>query len=168
MSSAEDGKPEKERFRMSEANTEALLAAIQDGKPWIDRFTKKDYPRAFADYRERFGPAYREAVLAAGEEGLPALAEALLDGLAAGWARRKPWNRSVARVNDKQVIVCYLSPMLLEDPLCAPLAGALRDGWAARWPKEAYRIAGAEKLQKGFRASIFGIPLPSGGGEDDD
>lgn len=144
---------------MSKWNTEALLAAVRNGKPWIDRFTKAGYGKALQEYRERFGSAYREAVSAAGEEGLNDLAEALLDGLEADWAKEKPWNRSVARINDKQVIVCYLSPMLLEDPLCAPLAERLREVWAARRPKEAYRIATAAKLQKGFRPTIFGIPL---------
>ena len=153
---------------MSSENITALLAGVQNGKTWIDRFTGKDYQRALEEYRQRFGPAYREAVLAAGESGVPALAEALLDGLAEGWAKQRPWNRSVARINDKQVIVCYLSPVLLEDPLCVPLAEALRDGWARRWPKEAYRIAEAKKLQKGFRPTFLGIPLPSGGGEEDE
>lgn len=153
---------------MNIENIEALLAAIQDGKPWISRFTGKEYDKAFQEYQERFAPLYREAVLSAGEEGLTSLAEALLDGLAAGWARQKPWNRSLIQMNDKQMIVCYLSPMLLEDPLCAPLAEKLREGWAARWPKDAYRSAPLAKLRKGFRPSLFGIPLPFGGAEDDD
>ena len=153
---------------MSEGNTGPLLAAVQNGKAWIDRFTRKDYTRALEEYRERFGPAYREAALAAGENGVPALAEALLDGLAKGWAEQRPWNRSMVRMIDKQMIVFYLSPVLLEDPVCAPLAEALQKVWASRWPKEAYRIAGAEKIQKGFRPTIFGIPLPVGGSDGDE
>lgn len=154
---------------MSEINTAALLAAIQDGKPWLDRFTgKKEYDKAYQDYRERYAPAYREAALAAGEEGLEAVAEALLDGLAEGWARRRLWNRSLAQINDKQLIVCYLSPMLLEDPVCAPLAEELRKGWAARWPKEAYQTASVTKLRKGFRTTIMGIPLYGSKIEEDE
>lgn len=153
---------------MSNGNTAALLAAIQDGKSWLDRFNRKDYDRAFQEYRERFGPLYREAALSAGEEGLAALAAAVLDGLAAGWAGQRPWNRSLAQLNDKQVIVCYLSPMLLEDPACAALEEALREGWAARWPKDAYRAAPLAKLRKGFRPSFLGIPLPFGNREDDE
>lgn len=153
---------------MDQGNTAALLAAIQDGKSWLDRFNRKDYDRAFQEYRERFGPLYREAALSAGEEGLAALAATLLDGLAAGWARQRPWNRSLAQLNDKQVIVCYLSPMLLEDPACAALEEALREGWAARWPKDAYQAAPLAKLRKGFRPSFLGIPLPFGNREDDE
>lgn len=138
----------------------ALLAAIQDGKSWLDRFTGKDYDEAYREYRERYAPMYREAALSAGEEGLEAVAGSLLDGLAEGWARRRLWNRSLAQINDKQLIVCYLSPMLLEDPVCAPLAEELRKGWAARWPREAYRTASQSKLRKGFRPTLLGIPLP--------
>lgn len=153
---------------MSDVNTAALLAAIQDGKPWLDRFNGKEYDKAYQDYCERYAPLYREAALSAGEEGLPALAEVLLDSFAEGWARQKPWNRSLARINDKQLIVCYLSPMLLEDPVCAPLAEELQKGWAARWPKEAYQTAPLSKIRKGFRPTFLGIPLPGARAEDDD
>lgn len=153
---------------MSCVNVERLLAAIQDGKPWLDRFTGKEYNQAFGEYRERFAPLYREAVLSAGEEELAALAEVLLDGLAEGWAEQRPWNRSLARMNDKQVLVCYLSPMLMEDPACAVLAEKLREGWAERWPKEAYQTASREKIRKGFRPSLWGFPLPFGSREDED
>ena len=143
---------------MSEVNTAPLLPAIQDGKVWISRFTGKEYDKAFQEYCARFAPLYREALLSAGEAA--ALAEPLLDGIAGGWARQKFWNRSVALMNDKQMIVCYLSPMLLEDPFCAPLAEALQTGWAARWPKEAYSVAPLAKLRRGFRPTFLGITLP--------
>ena len=153
---------------MSEVKAETLLSAIQDGKVWMARFTGKEYDKAYQDYRARYGPLFREAALADGEEGIEAVAEVLLDGLAEGWARQKPWNRSLALMNDKQMIVCYLSPMLLEDPVCAPLEKKLREGWAARWPKEAYRAAPLEKIRKGFRPTFLGIALPFGGGEDEE
>lgn len=145
---------------MSDANIAALLAAIQDGKPWLDRFTRQEYDKAYQEYRERCAPLYREAALSAGEDGLEALAGSLLDGLAEGWAGQKPWNRSMARLNDRQIVACYLTPMLLEDPVCAPLAAALQKGWAARWPKEAYHAAPLSRIQKGFRPTFLGIPLP--------
>ena len=150
---------------MREVNVEALLGAVQDGKPWLARFTGKEYGRALQDYRDQYGPLFREAALADGEEA--ALADVLLDGLAEGWRRQRPWNRSLAKVEDRQMLVCFLSPMLLEDPVCAPLAERLQAGWAARWPKDAYQVAPAERLQKGFRASIFGIPLPNWREEED-
>ena len=99
---------------------------------------------------------------------MEALAEVLLDGLAEGWKRQKPWNRSLAMMEDKQMIVCFLGPVLMEDPACAPLEEKLREGWAARWPKEAYKPASLEKIRKGFRPTFLGITLPFGGNEDDE
>ena len=32
---------------MREVNIETLLSAIQDGKPWMARFTGKEYDRAY-------------------------------------------------------------------------------------------------------------------------
>ena len=153
---------------MSEVKAETLLSAIQDGKPWLARFTGKEYDKAYEEYRARYAPLFREAALADGEEGIEALAEVLLDGLAEGWKRQKPWNRSLAQMEDKQMIVCFLSPVLMEDPVCAPLAETLRQGWAARWPKEAYQAAPLEKIRKGFRPTFLGITLPFGGGDDDE
>ena len=92
----------------------------------------------------------------------------LLDGLAEGWKRQKPWNRSLAMLNDKQMIVCFLGPMLMEDPVCAPLEEKLREGWAARWPKEAYKTPSLAKLRKGFRPTFLGITLPFGGGDEEE
>lgn len=153
---------------MSEVKAETLLAAIQDGKPWLARFTGKEYDRAYQEYREQYGPLFREAALAGGEEGIEALVEVLLDGLAEGWARQRPWNRSLAQMNDKQMIVCFLGPMLSEDPVCAPLERRLREGWAARWPREAYRAASLEKIRRGFRPTFLGIALPFGGNGDEE
>lgn len=153
---------------MSEVSAETLLAAIQDGKPWLARFTGKEYEKAYQEYRAKYAPLFREAVLADGEEGVEALAETLLDGLAEGWKRQKPWNRSLAMLNDKQMIVCFLSPVLMEDPACAPLEERLREGWAARWPKEAYRAASQEKIRKGFRPTFLGISLPFGGDDGEE
>ena len=151
---------------MSEVNMEALLSAIQDGKPWLSRFTGKAYDQAYQEYRARYAPLFREAVLSGGEEETAALAEVLLDGLAEGWKRQRPWNRPLAQMEDKQMLVCYLGPVLLEDPVCAPLEAKLREGWAARWPKEAYQAASLAKIRKGFRPSFLGIPLPFGGQDD--
>lgn len=151
---------------MREVNIETLLSAIQDGKPWMARFTGKEYDRAYQEYRAKYAPLFREA--ADGEEGVEALAEVLLDGLAEGWKRQKPWNRSLAMMEDKQMIVCFLGPVLMEDPACAPLEEKLREGWAARWPKEAYKPASLEKIRKGFRPTFLGITLPFGGQDDDE
>lgn len=143
--------------------TDALLAAIQTDRAWLDRFTRREYGKAFKAYKEQFAPAYLEAVRAREEDpdALGALAEELLDGLEAGWRRRHFWNRGAVKVNEKQMLVDFLSPMLLdlEEPGCEQLAERLRQGWEARWPRDAYRTATYAQLQNGFRNSILGIDL---------
>ena len=59
---------------MREVSAETLLAAIQDGKPWLARFTRKEFDKAYQEYRERYAALFREAALADGEEGIEALA----------------------------------------------------------------------------------------------
>lgn len=143
---------------------EALSPAVQEGGIYLERFTRKKYAAAFREYTERFGPLYVEAVR---ECGLAQVAEALLDVLEEGWMRQRIWNRSAVRASEKQMMVAYLSPMLLslEEPEGSALAETLRDAWAARWPKDAYEIAPYEKLKKGFRNVILGIEF---GRRDDD
>ena len=142
---------------------EELCAAVWEAKAWLPRFRKNEYAKAMREYRECFGPGYVRAVKET--EGdltkLEDLANGILEELEAGWKRRRFWERSAVRVEEKQMIVDFLSPMLLEepDPLCGRLAGMLRQGWADRWPKDAYQITTFEVLQKGFRNSILGIDL---------
>ena len=141
------------------AYSELLLA--MNGRPWLERFRRRDYRDAFLEYTERFGPLYMAAVKEAGEEGLPALASALLDGLEEGWKRHHFWDRGIAKAGEKQMVVDYLSPMLLglETPGCARLAELLRDGWTARWPKDSYQLASHAEIQSGFRHAILGIEI---------
>ena len=70
-------------------------------------------------------------------------------------------SRKAVRVSEKQVIVNFLSPMLLDQPdvQCGRLAGALRQGWADRWPKDEYHLTTYEVIQSGFRFAIMGIDL---------
>lgn len=145
-------------------NTE-LLAAIQNNRTWLERFTRRDYPHAFREYVEQFGPAYVEAVHKTGgdETLLQALADRLLDGVEAGWKGQRVWNRAAAKANEKQMLVEYLSPMLLEleEADCPRFAKVLRDRWAARWPDNVYYTASYAKIQSGFRNMILGIEIGS-------
>lgn len=138
-----------------------LCQAFQETRPWIEQFRKKTYEASFKAYTDRYGPAYLEAVREAGEAGIRDLSERILNGIEAGWKRQRPWNRGVARTTEKQMAVCYLSPMLLElpEPLCQALCESLREEWAARRPRDAYGIASYQKLMAGFRDTILGIEL---------
>ena len=110
---------------------EELCAAVQEARYYNERFTRREYTSAFRTYTERFGPLYMEAVRETAEDpdGRRVLAEQLLDLLEAGWKRQRPWNRTMVQAREKQMLVTYLSPMLLglEEPLCQELAERLRD-----------------------------------------
>ena len=142
-------------------NMEQLAAAVRE-TDYLKRFDRHQYDKAFREYSERFGPVYAEAIRSAGEAGLPQLAQTLMEALEAGWRRQKFWNRTTVQISEKQMVVAYLSPMLLElgdQPLGTGFAKALRDAWSARRPKDGYRIASYEKLASGFRNTIMGIDV---------
>ena len=145
-------------------NVKPLCAAVQNGwSDWMEHFNRQEYEKSFRKYMECYGELYAQAVREADgdEAALQALAAAILDELEAGWKKQRIWNRSRIRFEEMQVIINYLSPMLLElpDPKCGRLAGMLRQGWADRWPKEEYHITTFEIIQKGFRFAIMGIDL---------
>ena len=142
-------------------NVDALCAAVWEADDWLKRFNRADYEEAFRRHQERFGPLYPQAVREAEDvEGLEKLAAAMLDALERRW-RKRLLGRGARMADERQAVVCYLSPMLLEepDPLCARFAGVLRQSWADRWPKQEYYITTYEVLRTGFRTSILGIDL---------
>ena len=137
---------------------EELLASIQEREPWLRDFGRQTYRDAFRSYTERFGPLFMEAVR---NQDPADLAKALLDGLDAGWRAQRFWRRGVVRAEEKQMVVVYLSPMLLglEEAGCQSLAQALMEQWATRWPGDGYRMAPYDQIQAGFRNAIMGIEL---------
>ena len=140
---------------------EQLAPAVRE-TDYLKRFDRHQYDKAFREYGERFGPLYAEAIRAAGEAGLADLAASLMDELEAGWRRQRIWNRTKVQTSEKQMVVVFLSPMLLEleeQPAATELAKALRDVWGARRPKDSYRIASRKKLASGFRNAILGIDV---------
>ena len=138
---------------------EELTAALRDPRPWLELFRRRSYEAAFRDYSRRFGPLYDQAAREA--EDLPALAGAILDALEEDRRSRRPWARGALRVDEKQVLVAYLSPMLLEreEPRSRELCGVLREAWNSRWPRDAYQTAGFDQIRSGFRTAVMGIEL---------
>lgn len=134
---------------------ETLLTAVTQTKPWLNRFTRFEYRKAFAEYTALYGEAYRQAIAA---EDPVVLADAVLDGLEAYWKKLFFLNRAAARIDCRQVVIVYLSPMLCkqgEEAFCE----ILRQRWAKRWPDTEYRVTSYEKLLNGFRNSVLGIDL---------
>ena len=74
--------------------TERLLAALTDNGKWLEGFTRLGYESTFREYCNRFTPDYLAAVREAGESGLPALADSLLDALEAQWKQAR-WPKDV-------------------------------------------------------------------------
>lgn len=137
---------------------EELLASIQEREPWLRAFGRQTYRDAFRSYTERFGPLFMEAVR---YQDPADLAKKLLDGVESGWRAQRFWRRGVVRAEEKQMVVVYLSPMLLglEEPGCQSLAQALMEQWTARWPGDGYTMAPYDQIQAGFRNAIMGIEL---------
>ena len=139
---------------------EELVAAIQDNVTWLKRFTRFEYFNAFKEYTEKYAPIYiNEVSNLESEDDLQALASGVLDNLESGWAKKRIWKRGDAKYNDKQMLICYLSPMLLglEKESCCRFAEALQQSWAVRWPKDAYQLATYKEIRRGFRNVIFGL-----------
>lgn len=138
---------------------EELAEAIQNPRPWLARFRKREYPEAFRDYRELYGPLFDRAAREA--EDVTVLAEELAAAWERGWRRHGFFSRSTVQAEEKQVLTVYLSPMLLEreEPAARTLCRCLREVWAGRRPRDAYQLASFETLQAGFQDSILGIPL---------
>jgi len=137
---------------------DSLLRAIRRGKPWIDRFTRYGYREAFQEYRTEYEELFRLALQSVEPSEL---AEKLVEAIEKEWKAEHFWNRAKARVDDKMVIVSYLTPMLLgsREERCGALAVELCRVWNERFPKDPYCMADYDRLMNGFRRSILGIDL---------
>ena len=148
-----------------------MLLAVQDSGRWLELFERRTYRKAFQRYQERYAPEYEQMLRICTDEAmLQSAADWLLTELEKGWKRQRFWNRTAARLDQKQMIIVYLSPMLLamENPAGARFAQVLRDGWAQRWPKDSYQMEPFEKLMKGFHNAILGIELSAFNREEED
>ena len=141
---------------------EELLLAVQNSKSWLDLFDRRFYKKAFRAYQDQYAAAFREVFrICSTEEMLASAAEWMVTELEKGWKRQRFWNRSAVRLDCKQMIIVYLSPMLLamEEPEGPRFAQLLREAWAKRCPKDVYDVATFEKLAKGFHHAILGVEL---------
>ncbi len=147
-----------------------LVQAVTDSKKWLDRFHRNTYKNAFLEYENLYRAPYVEEIRTA--DDLASLADSLLDGMEAFWKKIRPWQRSVAKLEDKMVIVCYLNPMLsrTEDEKCAEFVSVLCSKWNGRYPKDAFETASYDQIRKGFNKTIFGFDVSAlfGRKSDDD
>ena len=134
-----------------------IVAAIQKGRHWLDRFTRLEYRKTFAEYVkthwERCRPQLEEY-----RDNPAALAEQILDELEADRKKIRFWNRGAEIFDEKQTVIKYLCPMLLQKGE-EEFARSLRDAWCRRWPKDPLEIASYEELDRSFVNVILGITL---------
>lgn len=136
-----------------------LLKAISHGKPWLDQFNRCDYENAFGQYRALHEAAFVSAVQTG--RSPEQMAEELLDAVEESWKRERFWNRKIAHVNDKMMLIVYLTPLLLatREMRCAELAQAICAAWKRRFPGDGYELSEYDKIADGFRNSIMGFDL---------
>ena len=134
-----------------------IVTAIRSGRQWLDRFTRFDYRKAFKEYTE----LYREPCriqLDENREDLTALAEQVIRELEEGHRKARFWDRGTIRFDEKQTLIKYFCPMLLESGE-EDFAKALQEAWSHRWPKDGFGIASYEDLYKSFVNVIMGVTL---------
>ncbi|MBR5471643.1 MAG: hypothetical protein IKU81_05985 [Oscillibacter sp.] len=139
---------------------EDLLPAIRDSKIWLQQFSRRDYSSAFEAYCRRFAPAYMEAAQKAeDEDAIERLAEVLLRAAETAWMAAPVWKQNGFRYGTKNMLLVYLSPMLLRmnTSACTRLAEILCQQWAARQAKDAYEIVTYEELRDGFKSVLPGL-----------
>ena len=135
-----------------------LATAILEGRPWLDRFTRREYEKAFHAYMDTYAADCRAQIEEA-VDSLPALAEAVLDELEAGRKKERFWNRGTQAFDQQQTVIKYFTPMLLNLEQAA-FSDCFQAAWCRRWPKERYEQASYERLKKGFVNVILGITIP--------
>ena len=139
--------------------TETLKNSVANSFAWTKYFNRRDYAAAFQNYCAQFSAAYAEAST---KIDTADLAEALLVYMEEKRAKLLPWRRKAARVDDKMLLLTFLSPMLLSlGEKGRVLAEALRAAWQDLYD-ESYEIAGYEAITDGFNNSVMGFSLFGG------
>ena len=136
---------------------EELLKAIHHGRPWIDSFTRFAYRDAFNQYRTLYEPVYVGAVQA--YSSVEKLAQEIVAAVEESWKKERFWNRSAAKVDDKMMLVAYLTPMLLasQETRCHELAKSLCAAWNEKFPENQYATTDYDGIVGGFRNTIMGF-----------
>ena len=135
-----------------------LTAAIQNGKPWLDRFTRLEYRKAFRAYMDQYGKDCLALIQNAQDPD--ALVEEILCELEAGRKKLRFWNRGERIFDEKQTVIKYFAPMLLELG-CEDFAQSFHTAWNRRWPKDPFEYVPYEQLSKSFVHVILGIAMPN-------
>ena len=66
--------------------TDRLMLAFAENEAWLSDFSRRGYEDGFRRYCGQFLPDYLAAVREKGAEGIPTLADGLLDAMEAQWS----------------------------------------------------------------------------------
>lgn len=132
---------------------EAICNMLEHYRQYMDDFTAKKYPDAFARFSQAATPYF------AALEGTDVrmAAAALLDARGKVWeAQKRSWSRGQKRDGEKLMMVTYLIPAAMaagrED-----FAKALTEEWQRRYGGETLGIGTYEDMMEGFRQSLSSI-----------
>lgn len=140
---------------------EQLINALSPSKYWVNSFTRYEYRQAFQQYSDSFSFMYIEALRQVSD--MTTFTNSYLDAVETHWKNIHFWNRAATKVDEKMVVVSYLTPMLLNanDPSCSLFSNELCRLWNNRFPNNTYQTASYEQLLEGFRHSILGLDMES-------
>ena len=132
---------------------EAICNMLEHCRQYMDDFTAKKYPDAFARFSKAAEPYFAALESADVQEA----AAALLDARGKVWeSQKRRWHRSQMRDGEKLMTVTYLLPAALaagrED-----FAKALAEEWPRRYGGEPLGIGTYEDMMEGFRQSLSSI-----------
>lgn len=138
---------------------ENLLKAVHKCRPWVDGFNRVKYKEYFERYSSLFTDVFTKAVEEAASK--EELANSFVDAIDSACKAEHFWNRNASFVDDKTMLVVYLSPMLLasgkEENIA--FANVLSSTWNAKFPKESYQVANFDTIMSGFTNTIMGVSL---------
>ena len=132
---------------------ETICNMLEHYRQYMDDFTAKKYPDAFA----RFSKAAKPYFAAMEGTDVQESAAALLDARQKVWeAQKRSWNRSKMRDGEKLMIVTYLIPAAVAAGR-EEFAKALAEEWPRHCGGEPLGIGTYEDMMEGFRQSLSSI-----------
>ena len=129
----------------------------------MDHFNKREYLKYCQAHQQDCAPLYAE-ILAEGTD-THTLAQSILSGLQADWARYSWLKRKTMLETDALFCVTYFLPCLASQE--EPTLRAFAEEFAALWnrsgtKRNTMQVTTVENMQSGFTRKAFGFTLKSG------
>lgn len=136
---------------------------ITGSRSFMDHFNKREYLKYCQAHQQDCAPLYAE-ILAEGTD-THTLAQSILSGLQADWARYSWLKRKTMLETDALFCVTYFLPCLPSQE--EPTLRAFAEEFAALWNRSGIKrhtmqVTTMENMQSGFTRKVFGFTLKSG------